>query len=554
MSARSIQKSGLLALAMIACGSSVLGACSSSRSEWALSAPAGAQDAGVPDASLDASGIDASPEASLDARDDQQDGMEASAADAVSDAAASEDAAETDVTETDGGLADAAADAADGDGGEAGGATTDAGQGTGESICYFGDFDVDDVQEVACMAWPGAIRSKVDLQGLTGGYRIDSIARSPDGQRIAVSGRLSASSPARLVVYPLDGSGPPVVVATAPAADRTISRPAFSLSGSAVAFLADFDVAGAMALYVASSYGGAARRITPLPANAALDVVDFAWSRGAGSRTWLAYVGDLEQEGVFALWAADTSVSPVVSTPLVTTAALAPDRGVRPGIEWDLSGRVYYMTNLLDSNVWRVHSSDTAATSQHVVTDIVNADGQVSTYSLGVSRNGDRLAFAAEGPAAGASQVFVQQLGSALPSPLQVSSATALPTSTGVAGPAFGLPIVWNASDTAIACASDWAIGSGDTPNVFSAWTLSPAEAGPGSRILGMPQSVDQNVRQLAFSRSGSRLFVRGDLISDGVFELFSTDDLQTAGQDPTACRVEDVPDGGDVLGLEWNR
>jgi len=369
---------------------------------------------------------------------------------------------------------------------------------------------------------------------------------------MAVAGRKSASARVNLVVYRLDGTGAPVVVATAPSKDRVILRPTFSADGSTLAFLADFELAGAMSLYLVSTTGGAPKRVSPAPTHPDLDVLDYAWSRGANTRSWLAYAGDLEQDGVVALWTLDVSNAPPSPIAVLPTTSLAPDRDVQGGLQWDGAGRLYFRTNVVEPGTWRVHWTNTDGTDQGALPDLITANGAASTFAFGLAHAGDRLAFSADGAAPGILHVYVTDLNVPSPSTVKVSSASITGQDGGVLGPALGQPIRWSAGDSILACAADWAVTAADRPDVFSSWVLGSAQGGQDSRVLGAPESVDLNVREVAFSRTGSRLFVRGDLLGDGVFELFSTDDLTTAGQDPTAARVEEVPQGGDVLGLEW--
>jgi hypothetical protein len=507
----------------------------------------GGGDAAAQDETPDATGETVTPDSALEAGDaGGQQGD--SAADGSSDVL--EELAEVGLPEA---AHDADMDDSGWDGGDHDGGAGDGGEAIlSESICYFGDFDVDALHEVACLSWPGPVRTMIDLQGLTGGYEVDWITRSTDGRSMAVAGRKSATAPVNLVVYRLDGTGAPLVVATAPSKDRVIQRPSFSADGSTLAFLADFELAGAMSLYLVSTTAGAPKRVSPAPTHPDLDVLDYAWSRGAKTRSWLAYAGDLEQDGVVALWTLDVSNVPPAPIAVLPTTSLAPDRDVQTGLQWDGAGRLYFRTNVIDPGKWRVHWTNTDGTDQGALPDLVTANGVASTFAFGVAHAGDRLAFSAEGDAPGILQVYVTDLKAPSPSTVTVSSSSMTAQDGGVLGPALGQPIRWSAGDSMLACAADWAVTPADRPDVFSAWVLGSAQGGQDSRVLGAPQSVDRNVREVAFSRTGSRLFVRGDVLSDGVFELFSTDDLTTAGQDPVAARVEEVPPGGDVLGLEW--
>ena len=58
------------------------------------------------------------------------------------------------------------------------------------------------------------------------------------------------------------------------------------------------------------------------------------------------------------------------------------------------------------------------------------------------------------------------------------------------------------------------------------------------------------SLAEVAFLPTGDRLIARGDLVTDNAAELFELTDLATADQDPAAARTEEVPDGGDVLGI----
>jgi len=88
-----------------------------------------------------------------------------------------------------------------------------------------------------------------------------------------------------------------------------------------------------------------------------------------------------------------------------------------------------------------------------------------------------------------------------------------------------------------------------DPDDRFAAFVV-PAFGSPGgTRVVNGTGTLDQNVRDVRFTSDGS-LVVRGDLVDDGVFELFVVGDPSVADQDPQVVRFEQVPLSGDVMGL----
>jgi hypothetical protein len=414
--------------------------------------------------------------------------------------------------------------------------------------CYYGDFDTDGVHSVACVASPSLVRWGISRPELSGSA-VGPVAVMRDGTRIAVAIRSAAGAPVRVLLAAVDDSEAPRLLMVAPEASRSVSKMAFSVDGKWLGVMADFDLQGASSLYVAPIASGKPRRVSPAP-QSGREVTGFAWCPGNTPGTSrLAYVGDLTTTDVHELWTVNIgSTAPAIR--VVSAALLGTSAGVRSDLAWDHQGWVLFRSNHEADGTWGLYRAahDGSLTERVPGTSLQNQQGQATIGSFGVSPDGTSVAFSANSPDPSVFDVYVASL-EATPTTHRVSQLPLVKNPGAISGPAFNDPIEWNNDATRLAVVADWPRTSADPDDRFAAFVL-PAFGSPGgTRVVNGTGTLDQNVRDVRFTSDGS-LVVRGDLIADGVFELFVLADPSVADQDPEDVRFEEVPPSGDVLGL----
>jgi hypothetical protein len=414
--------------------------------------------------------------------------------------------------------------------------------------CYYGDFDTDGVHSVACVTSPSLVRWGLNRPELSGNT-VGPAAVTQDGTRIAVAVRSAAGAPVRVLHAAVDDSEVPRLLTIAPDAVRSVDMMAFSVDGEWLGVMADFDLQGTNSLYVIPTATGKPRRVSPAP-QSGRDVTGFSWCSGSIPGTsHLAYAGDLTANDVHELWVVNIG-SAAPATPVVSASLLGTTAGVRSDLAWDAQGRVLFRSNHEAAGTWGLYRAahDGSLVERIPGTSLQNPQGPATIGSFGVSPNGTSVAFSANSPDPSVFDVHVASL-MASPNTQRVSQLPLVKNPGEISGPTFGDPIEWNGDATSLAVVADWRTASADPDDRFAAFVL-PAFGSPGgTRVVDATGTLDQNVRDVRFTSDGS-LVVRGDLVEDGVFELFVVGDLAVANQDPQVVRFEEVPPSGDVLGL----
>ncbi|PKN46066.1 MAG: hypothetical protein CVU63_08055 [Deltaproteobacteria bacterium HGW-Deltaproteobacteria-20] len=414
--------------------------------------------------------------------------------------------------------------------------------------CYYGDFDTDGVHSVACVTSPSLERWGLSRPELSG-KAVGPVAVTRTGTWIAVAVRSAAGAPMRVLLAPVDDSEVPRLLMIAPDASRSVGKMAFSVDGKWLGVMADFDLQGTSSLYVTPVSTGKPRRVSPAPQSGS-EVTGFAWCSGnIPGTSHLAYVGDLTTSDVHELWTVNIG-STAPATRVVSASLLGTTAGVRSDLAWDAQGRVLFRSNHESAGTWGLYRAahDGSLTERVPGTSLQNPQGPATLGSFGVSPDGTSVAFSANSPDSSVFDVYVTSL-KATPATQRVSQLPLVKKPGVIAGPAFGDPIEWNGNATRLAVVADWPMTSADPDDRFAAFVL-PAFGSPGgTRVVNGTGMLDQNVRDVRFTSDGS-LVVRGDLVGDGVFELFVVEDPSVADQDPEVVRFEEVPPSGDVLGL----
>jgi hypothetical protein len=417
-----------------------------------------------------------------------------------------------------------------------------------DPICYYGDFETDGTHETACLAFPGPVRTLLDASGLVGEW-IESVAISPNREEVAMAVRESAGGRFKVQVVRLDGTAPPRELLVAPSAQNQVERLAYSVDGSRLALLADFDLIGTRSLYTVPVAGGTTNRISP-KAESGKNVTGFAWARTTPGTDWLAYTGDLATDGVHGLWIARTNLPKPQPQPILSGADLGANGDVQSDIVWTSKGKILFRSNHGPDGVMSLYRATGDQVELVPGTSLSNAQGKATVASFGLSPDSQSVAFSANSPQAAIFEVFVASLVTAASTAQQVSALTVVSEPGMLSGPAFQTPIAWSADGTKLTVVADWRLASSDRDDSYAAFILPSAGPAGGWRVLGSPQGVDLNARDSRFSFGDTNLIVRGDLVENGAFELFVVTDPATPDQDPLDVRFEDVPSLGDVVGL----
>lgn len=366
---------------------------------------------------------------------------------------------------------------------------------------------------------------------------------------MAVAVRSTPGAATRVLLAAIDDSEAPRVMMVAPDAGRSVDKLAFSADGKWLAVMADFDLQSASSLYVVSTSAGKPRRISPAP-HAEGEVTGFAWCWADSPGTnHLAYVGDLVTSDVHELWTVVIG-STAPATRIVSSSLLGTSAGVRSDLAWDAQGWVLFRSNHEAAGTWGLYRAahDGSLTERVPGTSLQNSQGQATVGSFGVSPDGAFVAFSANSPDSSVFDVHVASLAAA-PSTHRVSQMPLAKTPGVISGPVFGDPIEWSADATRLAVVADWRMASTDPDDRFAAFVLPTVGAPGGTRMVSATLALDRNARDVQFTSDGS-LVVRGDLVDDGLFELFVVADLAVGEQAPENVRFEEVPPSGDVLGL----
>lgn len=415
-------------------------------------------------------------------------------------------------------------------------------------VWYWGDFDTDGTFEVASQFYPGGDKTTLALTGTDTSGALNGVAVSPDGAYVAVAA-YDASGLAVLNLYTTAATGAPLTLAMATAAGEQISDPSFSPDGSWVAFTWDTGTASSR-LYVVPVGGGTPSVVSPTPGGADCDVTYYRWAPTQGASQHIAFVGDVDIDDQFALWAVEVTGASPVASEIVATAE-ATTLGVQPLLGFDDADRVYFASDFEQMGTYRIYRANLDGTGRGQVSgsDLVNGGGEASIRTFGLNDAGTHLAISADAPAAGLFQVYVIDLATGVPD--RVSNVTSTPPTAGsFFGPGANDPIVWGPLGDYLAVVSDWPKDASELDDAYGLYVL-PTTNNGGERLVGQPDMVGQDVLQVAFAPSGQQIFLRGDLLADDNDELFLTANIWSVDVDPATIRIEDVPTGGDVYGFQ---
>jgi Tol biopolymer transport system component len=252
------------------------------------------------------------------------------------------------------------------------------------------------------------------------------------------------------------------------------------------------------------------------------------------------------------IWAVDPAVGFASQVALYPTNNLALDNRVRSNmVDFDAAGRAYFVFEASDGSFTLYRVDDDGMNLEAVPgTNLMNGDGAASVVSFGINDDGDQVAFAADSPQAGVFEVWV--VGTAQMTAERVSDVS--PSVLSDTGPVATHPIVWSPDGTQLAVISDWIVGGSVSADNW-VWLVPSTTPAGGTRILGPDANNNaQDATGVDFSADGTRLFVLGDLVTNNDDELYQTDDLTTADQDPSAALLQGAPANGDVADFVTDR
>lgn len=422
----------------------------------------------------------------------------------------------------------------------------DAGPGSGSFVYYFGDFDTQELFQVARVDLRNRSRSLLPIAGLDQGGDITGLALRRDNGTLAVAGKNTLNSAPQLRVYPPDGSGSGTLLFSAMDADRLISVLQYSPDGNWIGFLTDSEIVGSKALHVVPADGSSeAIRVSLPPVAASQDVQSFRW---ASDSAHIAFVGDLAVSNQDALWTVNASAS--LPTPVaVIGAAELGGRDVGRSIAFDSSDRLYFLADFeLADNQSRLYRAALNGDDYEQVpgTALNNAVGEATVSGFAISPNGTRIALASDSPTATLFQVYTLDLNST--SAILVSNLSTATPPDSERGPNAFEAMRWSPDGAALTMAADWPIGM-DANNDFGAFVV-PTGNTPGGVGLAKSTVSSGDVFTPAFGADASQILFRGDLLASNRSDLYLVEDLELAAQAPSGLVLQESTTGGTVKGF----
>ena len=379
------------------------------------------------------------------------------------------------------------------------------------------------------------------------GTDLNAIALSPDGTKLAISGHDIAVNSDFLYLYQVGDLAANVTLVDTSAVGHfvDITRILFSPDGTQIAFFADIDSDGEAAVYVVPCDGSTPeKRVSQIPPNNG-EAVKLAWVTNA----ILAYIGDMDTDGVNGIWSVDVAAGVPMPTELVPSGSLSATQEIATGnLEVDSQDRIYFRSDHANDDLFQLFRVDPDGNNLVEVpgTAVLSGIAQASIAGYGISPDGKRLAFGTIPNDGEVGQVYVVDLGTG-----GNSMVTSFAPGTPGAGDFWSAysfaPIRWSPDQKRIGFAGDWPLSAGDQDNEYAVFVATVADTN-AVRITGPAlQGNNQDAIDLLFSSDGCALFILGDLVENNDTELFVTEDFTTADQAATALRIVDSPTGGDV-------
>jgi Tol biopolymer transport system component len=432
-----------------------------------------------------------------------------------------------------------------GDGG-VGGAGGEGGAMMGSQVAYYwGDFVTNDAFRVAAIDANG-VGAALALTGFEGQTDIRSVAASPDGTKIAVSGRNMAGDGYVINIYDADGSGTPLTVADATGAANptaTFSRLSWSPDGATIAFTANLDLSSSFVLYVVPSDGSAAPTAVS-PAAATNQSVEYTvWVDNAH----LVFNGDVVTNNVDCIWSVDVTAVTPSPVELAPCSTFSTTQDVNPALRpmVDATGRVYFAGDYHAANQqFRVYRNTVDGMNLEQVpgTSIMVNSAEASTPTFGVSPAGDLLAFTVATDV-GLYNIYVLDLAQTTANAV---TSFATPPATLDRGPDINTNLWFSPDGMIVATRSDWDAPANDEFSLF----VVPSDGSAAPVRIAAVAATGGDVFEAVFSQDGQWLFFRGDLVVDNDNEVYGTTDFVTADQSLASLLIQGVPASGDVAGL----
>ncbi len=390
---------------------------------------------------------------------------------------------------------------------------------------------------------------------------------APDGTSIAVS-TLGVSVVDGSVAFTRSLLETDSVYANAGAAldpnlDQVYWSVQYSPDGKWIAYVTNTAVDQDFRLFVVPAGGGAVRRLSlPAPAPSTDDgVLTVKWMPGASNTSavvsWI--VRDTADSGE--LYTADVvPVTPVVSTVIGVSDPGGPSFDGVEGALVNGAPKILFLYAPDGGGQITLMQADYDGSNRVPVqgtTGLVNNVGPADIVAFGVSRDGTKLAYAADATTDFLYQVFVKDLSDAS-APVQVSNVSTLaPAANEPRGPAASYPMVWSPDGTKIAFLADWNLGGTTTDNQWAAYIV-PSSGQGGTRLVELAAvgsnapNVQPGLKAFAWCADSATLFLRGAYANATQAQLFGVTDFVTQDQNAAAVRLfEPVAADGLVTGLD---
>lgn len=388
----------------------------------------------------------------------------------------------------------------------------------------FGSFLGPGSNVVSRLTFPLLTKTPLPIAGLVDALDVRSMALSSAGERVAVAATPIGSGRPSVWLYSSDFLQGPAPLVESPSSSQRLDSLEFSPDGRWLAMLGDLEVVGAQSLYVVAVDGSSTepRRVSRAPLGAEHDVVRFAWAKTSDeTHARIAFIGDLEADGVNGVYAADI-VEGSEAVPLLDTGSLGAGVGVdAAGLGWDSQERVYFRSKHEGTASPRIYRSmpDGTSLERYGASELTHGSGSARISSFALSPDGTSVAFTANAPSKQVYELYVASIDGDKAS--RISHFQVSPPKGGTRGPSTSADIAWSPNGKRLAVLADWEVSPGDPDDAFTAFVVS-SNGLVGVRAIAPPPSAVLDLERVTFSRDSKRIYALGDLLHDGRAELFS--------------------------------
>lgn len=383
-----------------------------------------------------------------------------------------------------------------------------------EGVAYYSGYDAGYMAGVR--RWPGDMQDGLaSSQNYYNGMDV-----RPDGLRFALSTQDNDSG-GDYRIDALDAGADPLERVLVSGLDERATEVTYDPGGSWIAWIA-YQLGGGQ-LWATQLCDGMPVAVSPVD----VPVVRYAWAAAPAKRVAYQTAGG----DIFVRDIDDPGAVPI---------AIAPGTAHQPRpLQFDAEGRVYFVTTMGGSGETRLYRASADGLTVEPVPGaqgFTHASGPADIGAIGMSADGDQLAFAVDSPDEGVDQVHVLDLSSDVATPVTSIAAGA------AAGPDDSSPIAWSPDGTRLAVAADWPATTA-TP-IAGVWVIPTSGAGAVRIFAATAQNELIDVEAVAFASNSARLFVHGNVSFNGLNPaLLTTADLSTSDQDVADAKIYNSPE-----------